>query len=599
MIKINLEKLFSNIDSLSLHNFKKYIPTIYNREYYTNLEEKYIKLLKNIIDTYEWEIPLATDYALYEKNGNRTVYEKIYFKNRLKLTALFILECYENDSNYIEEIINGIYIICSEASWIVPAHKSKVTFYPNVEDDFIDLFSAETGATLAWIYHVLDDKLPNEVRKIISTKVNERIVIPYENNDNFWWMWNKDIDVAKDINNWTTWINSNVLIVNIIFDKLKYETVEKMFNSINFLLSIYKDDGACNEGPTYYNHAVGSLLKILIFINYASDGKVDLLNNADIKNIAEYITGVHIKDNQFFCYADGCSKVELEADVIRLFSYYLNSQKLYDFSYEIESENIDLYELEVLPMNFMITLLMGINLDYNKFNKPKLEEVQKKIAFNETGVWLFKNSDKFTLAVKGGHNFESHNHNDVGSFAVYYNGVAILIDCGVGDYTKDTFNENRYTIFTMQSCYHNLPTINNVDQSQGKDFYAKVEEINMDKGFVSLDLSKAYNTNLKYTRQYYYKDVEIEIIDHVKCQHIVFHYMFSYEPIIEGNKITINTGAEVINLKFNYDFVSATTQKISCVGNEKLSKSWGDNIYRVSITPIVQEYYKTLITKER
>ena len=38
---------------------------------------------------------------------------------------------------------------------------------------------------------------------------------------------------------------------------------------------------------------------------------------------------------------------------------------------------------------------------------------------------------------------------------------------GVGTYTRQTFSSERYTIWTMQSNYHNLPMINGVPQKYG------------------------------------------------------------------------------------------------------------------------------------
>jgi len=77
------------------------------------------------------------------------------------------------------------------------------------------------------------------------------------------------------------------------------------------------------------------------------------------------------------------------------------------------------------------------------------------------------------LAAKGGHNDESHNHNDVGNFILYYNGQPAIIDVGVGTYTRKTFSNERYEIWTMQSQYHNTPTINGVQQKPGKQYSAK------------------------------------------------------------------------------------------------------------------------------
>lgn len=79
----------------------------------------------------------------------------------------------------------------------------------------------------------------------------------------------------------------------------------------------------------------------------------------------------------------------------------------------------------------------------------------------------------FYFAAKGGHNNESHNHNDVGSFILYYNGHPAIVDVGVGTYTSKTFSPKRYEIWTMQSQYHNLPLINDTGQKDGQQYAAR------------------------------------------------------------------------------------------------------------------------------
>ncbi len=77
------------------------------------------------------------------------------------------------------------------------------------------------------------------------------------------------------------------------------------------------------------------------------------------------------------------------------------------------------------------------------------------------------------VAAKGGHNNESHNHNDIGEFVVYRDGLPLLIDAGVETYSRKTFSPQRYEIWTMQSAYHNLPTIDGVQQAPGEQFAAR------------------------------------------------------------------------------------------------------------------------------
>jgi len=105
-----------------------------------------------------------------------------------------------------------------------------------------------------------------------------------------------------------------------------------------------------------------------------------------------------------------------------------------------------------------------------------------------------KNNEGLYLAAKGGHNAESHNHNDVGNFIVYLNGKPAIIDAGVETYRRQTFSDERYTIWTMQSAYHNLPTINGKMQKNGREFKAENIIYKADKNNVkfALNIEKAY-----------------------------------------------------------------------------------------------------------
>jgi hypothetical protein len=98
------------------------------------------------------------------------------------------------------------------------------------------------------------------------------------------------------------------------------------------------------------------------------------------------------------------------------------------------------------------------------------------------------------LAAKGGHNAESHNHNDVGHFIVYHDGKPLIIDVGVETYTRKTFSPQRYEIWTMQSAYHSLPTIDRIMQAPGREFAAREVLYSADdeSAAINLDLALAY-----------------------------------------------------------------------------------------------------------
>ncbi|HAT93972.1 MAG TPA: heparinase, partial [Sphingobacterium sp.] len=106
--------------------------------------------------------------------------------------------------------------------------------------------------------------------------------------------------------------------------------------------------------------------------------------------------------------------------------------------------------------------------------------------------FIYLKKGPFFFAAKGGFNNESHNHNDVGSFILYQDQQPLFIDAGVGTYTKKTFSDDRYSIWTMQSAYHNVPMINGADQSFGKEYKAEHVAFLPAQNRFQLDIGKAY-----------------------------------------------------------------------------------------------------------
>lgn len=106
------------------------------------------------------------------------------------------------------------------------------------------------------------------------------------------------------------------------------------------------------------------------------------------------------------------------------------------------------------------------------------------------------------LAAKGGHNDESHNHNDVGTFIVALDARPLLIDAGVGTYRKETFGPERYGIWSMTSEYHNVPVVNGLGQPPGPGFRAAAVAHRCDGTTDELrcDLAAAYPPEAGLTR---------------------------------------------------------------------------------------------------
>jgi hypothetical protein len=208
-------------------------------------------------------------------------------------------------------------------------------------------------------------------------------------------------------------------------------------------------------------------------------------------------------------------------------------------------------------------------------------------------------TDGLFVAAKGGNNDESHNHNDIGNYVVYYNGQPVLIDVGRGTYTRKTFSDKRYDIWYNCSEYHNVPTINGNNQPPGPAFKANNVTYKQDKAYaeMTLDISKSYpakagvNSLQRSIRLNRGKNVEIkETFSLVKADSITEHLMTCYPAAItKPGELTIhyqpkNGEVKDFVVKYNEKQMAVTIEKVPLTAMEDkgILQKWGDNIYRIN-----------------
>jgi hypothetical protein len=166
--------------------------------------QAYVKQAEGYMN-YEWPYIPATKSLLIERTGDRDEYQTVSFKKREVLGTLLLAEIYENKGRFIDPIINGVWSICEESFWGVPAHLPKSKEYAglmNVADPFVDLFAAETGTYLAWVDYFLGEKLDAvspQIRKRIYYETNNRLFKPLLTKPHGWMTKTK---AGRAPNNW-------------------------------------------------------------------------------------------------------------------------------------------------------------------------------------------------------------------------------------------------------------------------------------------------------------------------------------------------------------------------------------------------------------
>ena len=449
-----------------------------------------------------WERIPATVTLQYTRNGNRSNYDATNTRQREKLATLVLAEVFENQGRFLDDIANGIWAISEQTYWGSTAHlgmQRAGNGLPDVTEPIVDLFAAETGALLAWTDYLLGDRLDKVsplLRKRIRTEVNRRVLTPAFERDDFWWM---GFGERKNVNNWNPWINSNWLAAVLLLEadpQRRSASVYKIMRSLDNFINIYPNDGASDEGPGYWGRAGASLFDNLELLRSATNGTVDIYRSPLVRNMGQYIYRVYIKDEYFVPMGDASAKITPDAELVYQYGKRIGDPVMQGFGTLLAQRRGPYRPGSSSPGRILPALLVASEIASAHVSEPLLGSVwladlqlmAARSAAN-SGVGLY-------VAAWGGHNAQSHNHNDVGNFIVYGDGTPVLIDVGVETYSAKTFSAQRYEIWTMQSAYHNLPTINGIMQGAGREFQAKDVSFGETANRVtfSADIASAYPT---------------------------------------------------------------------------------------------------------
>ncbi len=567
---------------------------------YVKIAETYLK--------YEWPGIPATKSLLIERTGNRSEYETISFKKREVLGTLLLAEIYENKGRFIDQIIDGVWSICEESFWGVPAHlpqTKELSGLIDVKQPFVELFSAETATFLAWVDYYLGDKLDAvspQIRKRIYDETNSRIFVPLMTKHHGFMAANAD---GRRPNNWNPWICSNWLNAVLLLEKddqKRTETVEKILVVLDQFLNPYPQDGGCDEGPGYWGAATASLYDNISLLNLATENAFTYVyNDEKFRNMGRFIYRAQISPLYFVNFADASPKPGMAADMIYRFGKDMNDVDMMKFGAFYRSageESSGHAHFHYFRSFFALFLQEYYQSAKQGLPLPKdtwLPDLQVMIARDKQGT-----TDGFFVAAKGGNNDESHNHNDIGNFMVYYNGFPLLIDVGSGTYTRKTFSNRRYEIWYNCSDYHNLPTVNGKDQLPGAKFRAGNVSYKSGKNFslLSLDIAKAYPDdagivswmrNIRLNR-----GQNIQIDDAVRLKSaapVVQHLMTCYPAeVVKPGQLLIHYAPEggkanEFILKYNSDQFEVEVEKVKLenVEDKGVQRNWGDTIRRINL----------------
>lgn len=507
-------------------------------------------------DTYSTEpIPALTErlYAEYQETKLRHTFEVPYGQRTARLNAFVFAFGMTGEARYLPLIEAEIGAILTEPSWAVPAHLGGRAWEDGY--DYYDIAAASRVWSLATVDWLMQDHLLPATRASIRREAEARVFEPYRKrsraNDSgdFWWM--------DTHNNWNAICHSGVVGSALLLCESpleRAEFVEAFEVYTSYFLDGFTSDGFCEEGIAYWNYGFSHYLYGAEAIRLATGGKLDLMAQEKIKKITAFDQRWEVANGIFPAFGDAWFQTRPSKVIHDYAAIRFNSGSLLGRGDPLRHHIFGA---------FMYQTLFDLSLPRDAYTERGVSKAKAlRDWFPEGGSLIARGmtaNEGLSVAIKGGYNDQSHNHNDLGSFIVVNDGVLALTDLGADTYTKDTFGPNRYSSEILNSYGHPVPLVAGQLQKTGADAKAVTVRIELtdEQDLWEMDLTSAYDVLdlVRLTRTFIFTregEGKLEIIDDVQFSSpqafgtaILLRNQQTYESIDEQNILVSSEGQQV------------------------------------------------------
>ncbi len=448
-------------------------------------------------------------YLDFSRTGLRPRGEAMMSARHRRLSPLVWAECLENRGRFIPAIEQALREYLSEPSWTLPAHDRDLSNFHGTLHK-VDLHSASFAHLLAHSLYLLGDRLDTELQTTTRAVLRERIWDPVlstlrTGRPSQWWL--------TATHNWNAVCLAGVVgsSLTALPDRRERALLAAAgeFYVRNFVDG-FTDDGYCSEGLGYWNYGFVHFVELRASLHAATSGNLDLFSEPKVREIALFGPRIEVLPGVFPAIADCRFEVRAEPHLMA------HLDKAFGLG----------LGLEMPTSGRLPRLTHGALHHFGVFPAPGVTEAKDvnvadagvtavskrgiRSYFRDAGVLVCRPATAGGLGavLKGGHNAEHHNHNDVGSFTLALGEGQPMGDVGGPHaYTSETFGPQRYTKFeTFRSRNHPVPLLAGHEQIPGREAAAKVLEADFqpERDRFSLDLTAAYDVPglLKITRSF-------------------------------------------------------------------------------------------------
>ncbi len=431
--------------------------------------------------------PAATDalYLEFSRTGSRTGYEAVYNSRRDRLTTFAWAEALDGRGRYIAALQRDIDAILDEKAWTLPAHDASLANF-NGRVVEVDLGAAMRGWSLATAAGWLGDSLGAARLARVQAEIRRRITVPYLNAirngpvGGMWWVHTNS--------NWNAVCHAGVVGAALAAATDRAERAEVLAAAeanLPYFIAGFTDDGYCTEGVGYWSYGFGHHVLLGEAVAAATAGRLRLVAGGKQERIAAYPVGMAVLPRVYPAFSDNSPAVQPAAWVAPLARRQLDGGTAPARLPAAGWAEIARDQLYISAVRAWTPSLPAAALP----PEPELRH-----WFPGAQVLVTRAADDFGAAIKGGHNDELHNHNDLGSFVVALGQTALLVDPGSEVYTARTFGAQRYDSKVLNSYGHPVPVVAGQLQSTGAAYAARVlaTDWSRDRDRLLLDLKGGY-----------------------------------------------------------------------------------------------------------
>ena len=518
-----------------------------------------------------WPMLTAGMFASFIRTGSRRDCETPYFDRRRKLCSAVLHVCLTGEETLLPDVEDGLVLLCEESVWAISAHAglNKDHPFPDDQGRIVDLFAAQTGMILSFTFQLLESVLHPDLYDRVRREVERRILRPFMEKDDEWWMG----FYRKDLNNWTPWILSNILMTANVWRWGGMELVSRACMMLDRWLACVPEDGGCDEGAGYWNMAGGAFLDCLMALESLCG--VDLWQSEKVRRMMAYPELVYLGSGWFANFADCDARPYISGERLQYAGIKTGNAALVRMGAEMWGS--PLKELNDTP--HLSRVLMRI------LSKPAAVEaaaVQSKDVYLPDLQVRLVEKDGIIAAMKGGHNNESHNHNDVGSFLIMAKGDMQVVDAGNMVYTAKTFSDRRYELWNCRASYHNVPIIDRYEQQPGQQYAAR--DVQGLPDGLALDMAAAYPVEAgvqRYQRTMRLSEGGFTLRDEIVCAEapVTWVFMLRHEPEIMADGCVLKSG---FRIRWGQG-LSAQAEPID-ITDGRMKNSYPGTLWRLTLT---------------